>query len=146
MNVVSKEPAVKRFQVIVLRSESASTNGANRGFGADSKNNGRRKFRPMDGSGRVAGGQTAVSGGPPSSSSSHHYSSEGQQPYQQPSTPTSRRPVEPPDYYDSHETGQNPFSRKPIGFFHGQPCPIPDYCLNGGTCSLYETLGEYVCQ
>ena len=37
------------------------------------------------------------------------------------------------------------FLRKP-GWFQAQPCPISSYCLNGGTCSLYETVGEYVCQ
>ena len=25
-------------------------------------------------------------------------------------------------------------------------CPIPDYCLNGGTCQFYSTLGEQTCQ
>ncbi|CAL8099429.1 unnamed protein product [Orchesella dallaii] len=25
-------------------------------------------------------------------------------------------------------------------------CPFDSYCLNGGTCSYYETIGEYVCQ
>lgn len=25
-------------------------------------------------------------------------------------------------------------------------CPIPDFCLNGGSCSFYESVGEYVCQ
>lgn len=25
-------------------------------------------------------------------------------------------------------------------------CPIADYCLNGGQCSFYESVGEYVCQ
>nr|XP_027200253.1 myb-like protein I [Dermatophagoides pteronyssinus] len=27
-----------------------------------------------------------------------------------------------------------------------QPCPIASFCLNGGTCSLYKHLGEYVCE
>ncbi|CAG2108245.1 unnamed protein product [Medioppia subpectinata] len=27
-----------------------------------------------------------------------------------------------------------------------RPCPIPSFCLNGGTCTLYEAVGEYVCQ
>ncbi|CAG7832739.1 unnamed protein product [Allacma fusca] len=26
------------------------------------------------------------------------------------------------------------------------PCPIDSYCLNGGTCSYYENIGELVCQ
>lgn len=25
-------------------------------------------------------------------------------------------------------------------------CPIDDFCLNGGLCSFYESIGEYVCQ
>lgn len=25
-------------------------------------------------------------------------------------------------------------------------CPIRDFCLNGGSCSFYESVGEYVCQ
>ncbi|XP_054166654.1 uncharacterized protein LOC128964121 [Oppia nitens] len=29
---------------------------------------------------------------------------------------------------------------------HVRPCPIPSFCLNGGTCTLYESVGEYVCQ
>ncbi|XP_046393766.1 protein vein-like isoform X2 [Ischnura elegans] len=28
----------------------------------------------------------------------------------------------------------------------GGPCPLPAFCLNGGTCTYYETLGELVCQ
>jgi hypothetical protein len=27
-----------------------------------------------------------------------------------------------------------------------RPCPIPSFCLNGGACTLYEAVGEYVCQ
>ncbi|XP_069669126.1 protein vein-like isoform X2 [Periplaneta americana] len=26
------------------------------------------------------------------------------------------------------------------------PCPVDTYCLNGGKCSFYETVGELVCQ
>ncbi|XP_039293671.1 protein vein-like isoform X1 [Nilaparvata lugens] len=29
---------------------------------------------------------------------------------------------------------------------NGAPCPIESYCLNGGTCTYYETVGEWVCQ
>ncbi|RZF40342.1 hypothetical protein LSTR_LSTR006951 [Laodelphax striatellus] len=29
---------------------------------------------------------------------------------------------------------------------NGAPCPIETYCLNGGTCTYYETVGEWVCQ
>lgn len=25
-------------------------------------------------------------------------------------------------------------------------CSVLEFCLNGGTCSLYEGIGEYVCQ
>lgn len=28
----------------------------------------------------------------------------------------------------------------------GSPCPIDTYCLNGGTCTYYETVAELVCQ
>lgn len=28
----------------------------------------------------------------------------------------------------------------------GSPCPIDSYCLNGGTCTYYETVAELVCQ
>lgn len=145
MNVVSKEPAVKRFQVIVVRSVRDSTSG--RWFVDKNQlpSRRRRPFTPTVDS-RIHTSSTRIPGGssqvPPSSSLNPNQN----YPVSVPPSGTSRRPVEPPDYYDSHETSQNPFSRKPIGFFHGQPCPIPDYCLNGGTCSLYETLGEYVCQ
>ena len=32
--------------------------------------------------------------------------------------------------------------------FVGSPCPIPDnsYCLNGGTCLYFETVGEPACK
>lgn len=29
---------------------------------------------------------------------------------------------------------------------YGVPCPIANYCLNEGTCTYYETVGELVCQ
>ncbi|GFG31410.1 hypothetical protein Cfor_09269, partial [Coptotermes formosanus] len=29
---------------------------------------------------------------------------------------------------------------------YGVPCPVETYCLNGGTCFYYETVGELVCQ
>ncbi|CAH1390787.1 unnamed protein product [Nezara viridula] len=29
---------------------------------------------------------------------------------------------------------------------YGVPCPIANYCLNDGTCTYYETVGELVCQ
>lgn len=27
----------------------------------------------------------------------------------------------------------------------GRPCPIATFCLNGGTCSFHENVGEHVC-
>ncbi|KAJ9591101.1 hypothetical protein L9F63_002382, partial [Diploptera punctata] len=29
---------------------------------------------------------------------------------------------------------------------HGIVCPLDSYCLNGGTCQYYDTVGELVCQ
>ncbi|PSN37628.1 hypothetical protein C0J52_25076 [Blattella germanica] len=29
---------------------------------------------------------------------------------------------------------------------YGMPCPVESYCLNGGTCQYYDTVGELVCQ
>ncbi|XP_021917307.1 pro-neuregulin-2, membrane-bound isoform-like isoform X3 [Zootermopsis nevadensis] len=29
---------------------------------------------------------------------------------------------------------------------YGMPCPVETFCLNGGTCFYYETVGELVCQ
>lgn len=34
----------------------------------------------------------------------------------------------------------------PMWPLKGRPCPISDFCLNGGTCTLFEAIGEYVCQ
>lgn len=29
----------------------------------------------------------------------------------------------------------------------GKPCPMDlVYCLNGGTCTYYQTIGEFTCQ
>lgn len=28
----------------------------------------------------------------------------------------------------------------------GEPCPIKDFCLNGGKCTFYRIVGEYVCE
>lgn len=28
----------------------------------------------------------------------------------------------------------------------GQPCPINNFCLNGGVCTFFENVFEYVCQ
>jgi len=28
----------------------------------------------------------------------------------------------------------------------GQPCPINNFCLNGGVCTFFENVYEYVCQ
>lgn len=29
----------------------------------------------------------------------------------------------------------------------GKPCPMNlVYCLNGGSCTFYETIGEFTCQ
>ncbi|KAL1454908.1 hypothetical protein WDU94_009037, partial [Cyamophila willieti] len=28
----------------------------------------------------------------------------------------------------------------------GGPCPLDSYCLNGGSCTYYDTVGELVCQ
>ncbi|RWS13620.1 protein vein-like isoform X1 [Dinothrombium tinctorium] len=40
-------------------------------------------------------------------------------------------------------TTASPVSLWPMS---GRPCPIASFCLNGGTCTLYEVVGEYVCQ
>lgn len=30
--------------------------------------------------------------------------------------------------------------------FGPRPCPMADFCLNGGSCDFYAAVGEQVCQ
>lgn len=32
------------------------------------------------------------------------------------------------------------------GPLYGSACPVPDYCMNGGTCLFYSDIGELICQ
>ena len=111
MNVVSTEPAVRRFQVIVDRAqESKSTTKAP------------QPFRPITNSATTSLYNPA------------------------------RDKVSEDDRTKntvsvSETTSVSDVSEKPKSlWFQAKPCPMSSYCLNGGTCSLYETVGEYVCQ
>ena len=136
MNAVSKEPAVKRMQVFVIK--SANSVASNGGAAGGNRNRGSSRRRPS----------TSTSTRPISPSIT---------PYLPPSTSTSKRPTDPREFNPSIEVdgasggstgsaGNREFTERKPGWFQAQPCPISSYCLNGGTCSLYETVGEYVCQ
>ena len=34
----------------------------------------------------------------------------------------------------------------PPNEWQARSCPVPGFCLNGGQCTFYESVGEYVCQ
>jgi len=34
----------------------------------------------------------------------------------------------------------------PTNEYQTRSCPIPNFCLNGGQCTFYESVGEYVCK
>ena len=40
-------------------------------------------------------------------------------------------------------TTSSPATFNPL---QGRPCPMASFCLNGATCTMESTYGEYVCQ
>jgi len=44
------------------------------------------------------------------------------------------------------DSSSNLRSSLPLSPLRSAPCPIKDFCMNGGTCDFYSTIGEQTCQ
>ncbi|KAH9501669.1 negative regulator of glucose-controlled proteins [Dermatophagoides farinae] len=148
MNVVSKEPSVKRFHVNVQWPINHPKHRQSLGNYHHHQNNGKHRH-PSSYSGirkttinndddRIGAKNNVIIG------TNHHYNINHNHHHQ---ILNNNDDVESDEIHHYHpqvtDDGFNSFqdnSEIP------QPCPIASFCLNGGTCSLYKHLGEYVCE